>query len=103
MWWETLAGPLREAQGQPPLLLTWLEPRPRGATWLARGVRSVWPCAGKRGERLRGWLLPLPGCVPGRGTREMAPCVAEVSDQGFKAICLCYDESGFSFQISISK
>ena len=34
----------------------------------------------------------------------MVLCVTKVSGQGFKAICLCYDESvGFCFQISISE
>ena len=55
-------------------------------------------CRGWGGERLRGWLQPLPWlCARKKGTQEMVPCVAKVSDQGFKAICLCYDESGFFF------
>lgn len=67
---------------------------PRG--W--QGVCGVsGPVPGSGGSGCVGGCCPSPGCVPGRGTQEMAPCVAEVSDQGFKAICLCYDESGFFF------
>ena len=68
-------------------------------------MRNVELCAGKRGDGLPGWLQPLPRlCSRKRNTPEMVLCVTKVSGQGFKAICLCYDESvGFCFQISISE